>query len=81
MNRRRATSGTSFATLSALPFLLFVIVFGGYAGIQVIRMAFAHIRVQHGRFIWSAAGLANFRGVLPLVPPMALVPGFYVTLG
>lgn len=64
MSRRPVRSRASFATLSALPFLLLVIVFGGYAWIQVIQMAFAHIRVQHGQFVWSGAGFANFRAVL-----------------
>ena len=64
MSRRPVRSRASFATLSALPFLFLVIVFGGYAWIQVIQMAFAHIRVQHGQFVWSGAGFANFRAVL-----------------
>lgn len=50
-----------FGALSLAPFALLVLVFGGYALGEVIHMAFSHIRVQGGSFVWSGAGLGNFR--------------------
>jgi len=64
VRRRRRTTGGGFAALSAAPFLALTFGFAGYATVQLVEMAFAHVRVNGGRFVWSFAGLDNFRQVL-----------------
>ena len=53
-----------FGTLGAMPFILLVLGFAGYAWVQVVEMAFAHVRVQGGQFVWTAAGFDNFSAVM-----------------
>ncbi len=52
--------GGWFGPLSMVPFLVMVLVFAGYSLAQVVIMAFSHIRIVQGRFVWSGAGFANF---------------------
>jgi multiple sugar transport system permease protein len=59
-----------FANLSVLPFVLLVVGVAGYSWVQVVWMAFSHVRIQGGRFVWSSAGLDNFRAIL--ANPVAL---------
>ncbi len=61
--RRVRPSGGWFGPLSTLPFVLLVFGFAGYAWVQVVQMAFSHVRIEQGEFRWSFAGLDNFRAV------------------
>jgi len=58
---RRRGQGAGFGALGMLPFLALVFGFGGYAALQVVQMAFSRVRVRGGEFVWSPAGLDNFR--------------------
>ena len=60
----RMRDGTAFGALCTLPFIGLVVGFAGYAAVEVIDMAFSHVRVRGGQFLWSSAGLDNFRAVL-----------------
>jgi multiple sugar transport system permease protein len=55
---------TAFANLGALPFLVLIVGIAGYSWLQVILMAFSHVRIQGGRFVWSSAGFDNFAAIL-----------------
>jgi multiple sugar transport system permease protein len=55
---------TAFANISALPFLILIVGIAGYSWLQVILMAFSHVRIQGGQFIWSSAGFDNFVAIL-----------------
>jgi multiple sugar transport system permease protein len=70
MRQRRSREGQAFGVVSALPFVLLVFGFAGYAAAQVFGMAFSRVRVSGGQFLWSFAGLDNFRHVLN--DPLAL---------
>jgi multiple sugar transport system permease protein len=45
-------------------FLLFVIAFGAYPLLQVVRMAFSTVEIEGQVFSWSWSGFENFRTVL-----------------
>lgn len=62
--RTRRPRRAWFGPLSMMPFLLMVLVFAGYSFAQVLIMAFSHIRIAQGRFVWSGAGFANFAEVI-----------------
>jgi multiple sugar transport system permease protein len=59
-----ARQSSFFGKASTLPFLLLVIGVAGYSWAQVITMAFSHLRIEAGEFVWSFAGLDNFRDIL-----------------
>jgi len=52
-----------FGIAGMTPFTILLLGFAGYTWVQVIIMAFAHVTVQGGQFIWKSAGLDNFRAV------------------
>lgn len=54
----------AFAKAAPLPFLLLILGIGGYSWAQVIVMAFSHLRIEAGNFVWSRAGFDNFRDIL-----------------
>jgi len=55
--------GGWFGFVSVLPFVVLLFGFAGYAWVQVMAMAFSHVHVQGGQFVWTSAGLDNFRAV------------------
>ena len=61
--RRGLLHGNWFGSISVLPFLVLVLGVAGYALVQVVQMAFSHIKIEQGQFVWSAAGWDNFRAV------------------
>jgi len=54
----------AFSNLSTLPFLVLVIGIAGYSWVQVVVMAFSHLRIEAGQFVWSAAGWDNFIAIM-----------------
>lgn len=52
-----------FAKITTLPFLLLIVGVGGYSWAQVVLMAFSHLRIEAGEFVWQSAGLDNFRDI------------------
>jgi multiple sugar transport system permease protein len=59
----RIRRNTPFADACALPFLILIIGIAGYSWLQVVLMAFSHVRIQGGEFIWSSAGFDNFAAI------------------
>ncbi|MDK1374086.1 MULTISPECIES: sugar ABC transporter permease [unclassified Sinorhizobium] len=53
-----------FAKAATIPFLILIVGFGGYSWAQVVVMAFSHLRIESGNFVWTPAGLDNFRDIL-----------------
>jgi multiple sugar transport system permease protein len=60
----RIRRNTPFADACALPFLILIVGIAGYSWLQVVLMAFSHVRIQGGEFIWSSAGFDNFAAIL-----------------
>ncbi len=56
--RRRRWSG--FGLLAVAPFALFLVVFGIYPMIQLVRMSLADVQILQGSFQYDPAGLSNF---------------------
>ncbi|WP_432348212.1 sugar ABC transporter permease [Shinella yambaruensis] len=53
-----------FAKTTTLPFLVLIVGIGGYSWAQVVLMAFSHLRIEAGEFVWQPAGFDNFREIL-----------------
>jgi multiple sugar transport system permease protein len=72
--------GRTFGNLSLLPFILVVLGLGGYALIQVVRMAFSHVRIVGGAFVWTFAGADNFAAVAanPIARNSLLITAVFV---
>jgi multiple sugar transport system permease protein len=58
--RRRGRGGW----VSLLPFLVFVILFGAYPFLQVVRMALSSVTLTNGQFVWAWSGLSNLTAQL-----------------
>lgn len=58
--RRRRRVWSPFGLLAILPFALFLIVFGVYPTVQLVRMAVSKVKIQQGTFQYEPAGLENF---------------------
>jgi multiple sugar transport system permease protein len=52
-----------FAQATTVPFLILIVAIGGYSWAQVVIMAFSHLRIEAGKFVWESAGLDNFRDI------------------
>jgi multiple sugar transport system permease protein len=72
--------GRMFGNLSVLPFIFLVLGLGGYALIQVVHMAFSHVRIVGGAFVWSFAGASNFAEVAanPIARNSVLITAVFV---
>lgn len=60
--RRRSVS--RFGLLALAPFALFLIVFGVYPIVQLIRMSASEVAITQGSFQFRPVGLANFEQIL-----------------
>lgn len=60
--RRRAVPW--FKVLSLAPLLVFLVLFGAYPIVELVRMALSDLTLRQGQFLWDFTGLANFVAAL-----------------